>query len=91
MTAKRYRRKTVFPGSDPDILLRESASLYDYINLILYKTLVLPREAYIKSKTISRKVKPIAQIGIFILGPISYNITTKNTTINRLKNRLENK
>jgi hypothetical protein len=50
MAKKIYRRNTVFPSSDPDVLL---------------KKLIPPRETYVRDETIPRKEKPTAYISTF--------------------------
>jgi hypothetical protein len=72
MAEKIHRRNTVFPDSDPDVLL---------------KKLTPPRETHIRDETIPRKEKPTAHISTFISGPIFYDIINKYTNRDRLENR----
>jgi hypothetical protein len=66
------KRYIVFPGSDPNILLKKLTS---------------SRETYIINKTILRKEKPTVYINTFILRPTFYDINNKHANKDRSKNR----
>jgi hypothetical protein len=72
MAEKIHRRNTVFPGSDPDVLLKKSTP---------------PRETHVRDETIPRKEKPTAHIGTFTSGPTFYDVANKHTNRDRLENR----